>query len=245
MIEMRRPARQRRRVSGFGPPRPTRIQVRIRYIMSTSLPQTLMIYLWSNSKESRLDSSPSSKRFSRKSRSGGNFVAALTGYFDASGAPDQGTVLVVAGFISFESRWSEFEKRWNLALNDAGLTGFHMNELINRNAEFAGWKPGTRRRFLHKLTQIVSDTAVQNFGCIVVLDDWRKVNDDYKLAENDFQPYALAGWSCADQVLDWCKEHIYPAPILVFEHGDKHQRNLLRKVETECGIIAQIGRAHV
>ena len=98
-------------------------------------------------------------------------MAALTGYFDASGAPDQGTVLVVAGFISFESRWSEFEKRWNLALNDAGLTGFHMNELINRNAEFAGWKPGTRRRFLHKLTQIVSDTAVQNFGCIVVLDD--------------------------------------------------------------------------
>jgi hypothetical protein len=35
-------------------------------------------------------------------------MAALTGYFDASGAPDQGTILVVAGFISFEPRWLQF-----------------------------------------------------------------------------------------------------------------------------------------
>jgi hypothetical protein len=164
-------------------------------------------------------------------------VTVLTGYFDASGAPDQGTVLVVAGFISFESRWLEFERRWSAALRDGGITCFHMGELINRKGEFARWKQAKRERFLAKLIQVVIDTVVQNFGCIVVLNDWNKVNEDYKLAENDFQPYALAGWSCADRVIDWCKDHIYPAPVLVFERGDKHQSNLRRKVEGACGLI--------
>jgi hypothetical protein len=171
----------------------------------------------------------------------GTVVSVLTGYFDASGAPDQGTVLVVAGFISFESRWLEFERRWNAALRDAGITIFHMGELINRKGEFAGWKQRKRERLLSKLIQIVIDTVVQNFGCIVVLDDWNKVNQDYELAENDFQPYSLAGWSCADRVLDWCKKWVYPTPLLVFEHGDKHQNNLRRKIEDECGLIIQTG----
>jgi hypothetical protein len=108
-------------------------------------------------------------------------VAVVTGYFDASGAPDQGTVLVVAGFISFESRWLEFEHRWNAALRDAGITCFHMGELINRKGEFVRWKQRKRERFLSKLIQIVIDTVVQNFGCIVVLDDWNKVNQEHEL----------------------------------------------------------------
>lgn len=168
-------------------------------------------------------------------------MSVLTGYFDASGAPDQGTILVVAGFISFESRWLEFERRWNAALRDAGIGCFHMSELINRKGEFARWQQRARERLLNRLGQIVVDTVVRNFGCIIVLDDWNKVNQEYKLAENDFQPYALAGWSCADRVIDWCKDHLYPTPLLIFEQGDKHQSNVRRKVENECGLIIQTG----
>src|SRR4030081_1847472 len=63
----------------------------------------------------------------------------LTGYFDASGAPDQGTVLVAGGFISSEARWLQLEEPWNVALRDASIQCFHMSEFINRKGEFEGW----------------------------------------------------------------------------------------------------------
>ncbi len=159
----------------------------------------------------------------------------LTGHFDASGAPDQGTILVVGGFISSESRWYVFETRWSAALRQAGLACFHMEEFINRKGEFVGWKQRPRERLLNKLGQIVVDTVVRSYASIVVLDDWNEVDQEYELAENDFQPYALAGWSCVGRTLGWCKGHLYNS-VFVFEHGDKHQRNLLNKVEDDLGI---------
>jgi hypothetical protein len=116
-------------------------------------------------------------------------VATLTGYFDASGAPDQGTVLVVGGFLSFEARWLEFERRWNEVLRLARLSCFHMTEFIICKNEFRSWKnkEKKRRRLLNDLIQIIRDTVVCNFGSIVVLDDWEKTNREYELAESDFQ----------------------------------------------------------
>ncbi len=93
----------------------------------------------------------------------------LTGHFDASGAPDQGTILVVGGFISSESRWYEFETRWSAALRQAGLACFHMEEFINRKGEFVGWKQRPRERLLNKLGQIVVDTVVRSYASIVGL----------------------------------------------------------------------------
>jgi len=131
-------------------------------------------------------------------------VAALTGYFDASGAPDQGTILVVGGFISFEARWREFENRWKVALREAGIECFHMGEFINRKGQFVGWKQRRREKFLNSLAQIIVDTTVRSYASTVVLEDWNKVNQQYGLSEADFQPYALAGWSCVTRILSWC-----------------------------------------
>jgi len=166
-------------------------------------------------------------------------VAFLTGYFDASGAPDQGTVLVVGGFISFEARWLQFETRWNKVLQQEGITCFHMNEFINCKGEFRRWKnkEKKRKRLLDALARIVVGTVVYNFGSVVVLDDWAKTNREYALAENDFQPYALAGWSCVQLVLDWCKGHGYQTPLFIFERGDKHQEELKRRVKKDFGVI--------
>jgi hypothetical protein len=162
----------------------------------------------------------------------GTVVAALTGYFDASGTPDKGAVLVVGGFISFEPRWLEFETRWNKALQKENVKIFHMTDFINGKNEFAGWKskPRKQERLLNALGQIVVDSVVWNFASTVVLDDWRTVNQEYELEENDLQPYALAGWSCVKRTLSWCTEHVYAPPLFVFEHGDKHQDNLRRLV---------------
>lgn len=166
-------------------------------------------------------------------------MVSLAGYFDASGHPDQGSLLVVGGFISFENRWQAFEPRWNKVLAEAGITCFHMSEFINRKGEFIGWKQRKRERFLGALAQIVVETVVWNFASTVVLTDWNKINQDYKLAENNFQPYALAGWSCVQRTLGWCKDHVYQPPLFFFEYGDKHQTQMQRRVEKDFGIIAR------
>ncbi len=164
-------------------------------------------------------------------------VTVLTGYFDASGHPNQGEVLVVSGFISTEPRWLQFERRWNDALKSAGISCFHMNEFINRSGEFAGWNQGKRERLLKTLGRIVVDTVIWSFAAVVVLEDWRKANKEYQLAENDFHPYALAGWSCVQRALGWCEDRLYTDPLFIAEHGDKHQDSMLRRVEKDFGVI--------
>jgi hypothetical protein len=167
-------------------------------------------------------------------------VAVLTGYFDASGAPDQGSALVVGGFIAFESFWLEFENRWNAALREAGITCFHMSEFINRKGEFEGWKQKKRERLLDKLGRIIVRTVLRSYACVVILDDWNKANQEYELAESDLQPYALAGWDCVQRVLGWGNDHLYN-PLFVFEHGDKHQFNLMKRVDRDFGVIIRTG----
>jgi hypothetical protein len=115
------------------------------------------------------------------------------------------------------------ETRWNTALRVAQITRFHMSEFINCKGEFTGWKQKMRERLLNTLGQIVVDSVVRSFASIVVLDDWNNSNQKYELDESDLQPYALAGWSCVERSLDWCKEHLYQSPLYIFERGDKHQ----------------------
>ncbi len=173
-------------------------------------------------------------------------MTALTAYFDASGHPDQGTLLVVGGFLSFEPRWLELERRWNAVLTEAGIKIFHMSEFINCKGEFVSWKGKEKKRqkFLNRLGQIVVEGVVKSFASYVVLEDWRKVEQEYELSENDFQPYALAGWSCVGHMRGWCDEHAYDKDraLYLFEHGDKHQFNLKRRVEKDFGLIIQTER---
>jgi hypothetical protein len=114
-----------------------------------------------------------------------------------------------------------------------------MSEFINCKGEFRGWKnkEKKRRRLLDALAPIIVGTVVHNFGSVVVLDDWAKINREYALAENDFQPYALAGWSCVQRALEWCKDHAYQTPLFIFERGDKHQEELKRRVKKDFGVI--------
>jgi hypothetical protein len=166
----------------------------------------------------------------------------LTGYFDASGAPNQGTILAVAGFISFEPRWLQFESEWRKALAKEGVECFHMTEFIfNKKGDFKRWGQGRRERFITALGKIVAKTVVKSFASYVVLDDWKEANRKYKLVEHDYHPYVIASWSCVQRVQDWCTEHAYntPPPLFIFEHGDKHQENMIKRVEQDRGVIVR------
>lgn len=170
-------------------------------------------------------------------------VAALTFYGDASQDKDGRILIAVGGFLSFEQRWYGFERRWKEALKDAGIKIFHMSEFVSDSGEFAKWKgkQKKKRRFLAKLREIITDSVVYCFGSYAILDDWQQQNREFELARNDFQPYALCGWSTVDRIVRWCKKFAYnPADVtFIFEHGDRYQDNLRHRVERDYGIIIQ------
>ncbi len=161
----------------------------------------------------------------------------LTGYFDASGSPKEGTILTVAGFISFETRWLQFEEAWTPALEKEHVTCFHMHEFIKGKNEFEGWKQTRRERFITALGKIVAANVVLSSASTIVLEDWNEANRQYKLVEYDYHPYVIASWSCVDHMLDWAKDHLYAPPLFIFEHGDKHQLEMKRCIEKDFGLL--------
>ena len=172
----------------------------------------------------------------------------VTGYFDASGAPNQGLVLCVAGFTSFEQRWEKLECEWRQALAKEHVSIFHMTEFVfakqrkgQKKNEFAGWSTERRQSLLRTLAKIVARNVIKSYASYVVLEDWQEANRQYKLAEYDYHPYVIASWACIYRILDWCKETAYDKtrPMFVFEHGDKHQDNMISRIKKDFGLIVQ------
>ena len=128
----------------------------------------------------------------------------VTGYFDASGHPDSGTVLVVSGFVSSDARWERFERQWNEVLAAAGIRVFHMRDFTQSTGEFEVWKGDEEKRksLLSDLIEIVVNSASVFYSVAgaVVVKDWHQCNRDYRLEESDLQPYSIGGWLCVNQV---------------------------------------------
>jgi hypothetical protein len=175
----------------------------------------------------------------------GTLVAGLTTYFDGAGKHHQtrNQVVSVAGFLASEERWLQFEPRWREVLGDAGVTEFHMTDLVNSKRQYAGWnnQQAKREKFLADLCGIVIDTIEFSVGSGVVLEAWDLVNLNYQLEECDFQPYRLCGWSCIQRLKDWFdkKGLDFSQAVFLFEHGEEHQENLRRRVEKDFGITIQ------
>jgi hypothetical protein len=169
----------------------------------------------------------------------------LTAYFDGAGKQYQphNKVLAVAGFVATEERWLTFEPRWRKVLDDAGIAEFHMSDFINNKKQFLGWEKDQpkRERFYSELCGIILDTVEFSVGSGVALWDWNLVNDNYLLAENDFQPYPLVGWGCIERLKSWFdnKGHKFDEALFIFENGEEHEEVLKRKVEKDFGVILQ------
>ena len=119
-----------------------------------------------------------------------------------------------------------------------------MTDFIVCSNEFASWKGKERKRqrFLAKLRKIMTDFVAYSFGSNVFLADWKEQNREYELAKNDFQPYAFGRLECgASHAPGWCDDHAYKRSdvTFIFEHGDTHQENMIRRVEKDYGIIVR------
>jgi hypothetical protein len=160
--------------------------------------------------------------------------------FDASGAPDDCDAVVVGGFVATAQQWVEFDRNWNDALADYGVSRLHMKEYAHSVGEYETWRGDHRKRmlFLERLISIIKTRVRHCFVNAVIMDGYRAVDAKYCLSERH-KPIALAGIACVDKVKRWAaKWNIDQKGIAyIFEDGDKDKGSLTRSVEQHHGFI--------
>jgi hypothetical protein len=145
-----------------------------------------------------------------------------------SGHPQGENSLVVCGHVSEARKWERFEAQWKRALTDAGIQGpFHMADLMACAKTFDGWRGRTEDRvqLLATLISIIKRNVYKAFSEMVLLDDWREVNEMYKLDDSHCTPYALASFYVMDRTIRWWGRRRPNDSMteFVFEEGDKHK----------------------
>jgi len=142
-------------------------------------------------------------------------------------------------------KWGNFERDWRPLLKDAKVPYFQMKQFAPSTGIFALWKNDEprRREFLANLINITVKYVEQSFAAGVLLKDWQKCNLDYQLSEADFSPYSLCGWTCIDEVYQWCDSqgHKRDEVLFMFEKGDTGQSTLERRATRDFGIKIRTG----
>jgi len=158
----------------------------------------------------------------------------FTGYFDASGSPDHKVVMVVAGCVSTDDRWEQFERDWNSTLQTFGVSRFHMREFAHSVGEFSGWKgnEGKRKAFLKRLIKAIKAHTAKSFSVSLLLANYREVNDKYKLSERGGVPYVLCAGTAVEKVSHWFGDQKARDEVrFVLEDGDENKRILVEWME--------------
>lgn len=159
----------------------------------------------------------------------------LIAFYDASShekATEQ--PLVVAGIVSAEEQWIEFEDAWNRTLDLFGVSHFHMSDVAHFQGEFISWKKNEemRRMLLVDLIEILRRTVM--FGQVVriVPGDYTAVNEVYHLDQDHWNgTYSYTALLCAAAIEQW-QRTLYPCTNVrhVLEKGDTGQGAIVELV---------------
>src|SRR5262249_3478016 len=125
-------------------------------------------------------------------------------YFDDSGHPDGQEAVIVAGFVATCEQWQELEREWKQVLDHAGLDHFHMKE-FQHSDDIPFHK---KEAVLRRLVKIIENNTIRPIAHIVLMNEYRKVNDKYAMQEVLGAPYAMAGRSVARSLNIWRAENM-------------------------------------
>lgn len=151
-------------------------------------------------------------------------------YFDASGKSTRRGMMSIAGFVSDVTKWQKFEVEWARILEREGVSLFHMTDFVSSRGEFAGWKGQTDRRrvFVKDLLECARKYTNKEFGGVIVLRDYERVNRRYQVQEYAGRPYAFCAHYCTRLVRKWqTKNHVKTVEYF-FEQGDEYPGDLIR-----------------
>lgn len=99
----------------------------------------------------------------------------------------------------------QFGYDWKLFLAKHNVPHFHMKEFAHSVGAFTTWKgkEGTRRGFMRGAAGIIVDTIQRGFFCCVSDQIFEDFGKKYELRNYFSSPYALAGRTCANLVVEW------------------------------------------
>ncbi|HTM24345.1 MAG TPA: hypothetical protein VL225_04075, partial [Vicinamibacterales bacterium] len=154
----------------------------------------------------------------------------FTAYYDAAGHPVDQRTLTLGGYLSTVPRWLIFEKKWKRQLQRENIDVFHMADFMACRGKFKNWKgrESEQTPFLLKLAEVIHKHTRHSFGQTVILDDWKRANKEYALAESHCSPYGLCGFFLMDRTfrhLSAIKRQFQAK--FYFEDGDLNKGDLI------------------
>ncbi len=149
---------------------------------------------------------------------------AYTAYFDESGHPDSGQFVVVAGAVADIDQWIEFQREWLDALGHLG-TVFHTTDFNSGTPPFDKLTEDDKDMLFERLVGIICRHVEKTCAVTVALEEFKRANKKYLLAEQHGFPYPLAARSCMAGVGQWAHYYSFDVNniLFVFEDGAKHK----------------------
>ena len=116
-------------------------------------------------------------------------------YLDESGTHVESDAVVVAGFVSNESKWAAFSEQWSAALKEWGVSAFHMTDFESRHGEFADWKDEERKDRLNRLLDLIVGHTFSSIGFLVRKKSFDEILSD-KAKNLCADAYGMAAIGC-------------------------------------------------
>src|ERR1035438_10148843 len=155
-------------------------------------------------------------------------------YFDESVLEDVGFTFV-CGYAASVAQWEAFEFDWKLFLAKFHVPYLHMKDYSQSKGCYTTWmgNDSLRARFLAMASEIATSHLRRTFISTVSHQDFKKVDDIYKLRERFNSPYALAGRTCVALANNWNRD-VNKGKLdieYVFEDGCPDKGGLIKAVE--------------
>ncbi len=106
----------------------------------------------------------------------------------------------------------------------------HLTDFISNGGAYRRWKdlPNEKAGLLLRLSNLIEANTQKSFVEAVLLDDWAKVNEVYKLRESHCTPYAIASYFVVDRTVRWWGTRKEGCVIkFVFEDGDLNKGDFI------------------
>jgi hypothetical protein len=170
---------------------------------------------------------------------GKGLVGVLAAYFDESGTDDESPVMCVAGYLFTAPKATVFTRRWNTALERAGVEYFRMSECAHGRGQFKGMPMERRIELERKLIELIRQYATHGFAVSMSRAEFEAAAPP-EWRENLGGAYTACLMMCVMMVTKWADEHRYQGRIAYFfESGHQHASEANRHMENVAKVPSE------
>jgi hypothetical protein len=167
------------------------------------------------------------------------YVSVYGSFFDAAGSQDDGKAAIfVSGFVSTKGRWDRFQACWIELLKKHGIAKpFHMSEFACGHGQYASWREDKARRqdFLTKAIDITLRNVLWSFSSGILLADYDRVNQEYRLSEARGEPYAMCAIGTTQRMITWMEKRDIERCVAIYEDGDNGRGDFIERYRAVTG----------